>query len=573
MDWWNRFADLALNEGYVLALAGTCLLQYFAYLHLRYHAWHKASLLNDEVILLKSELSDVQRDRAFVRLENQLVREFVTQPDIERSLSRLLKEFVPDSRYGFAVYLELHNEEFVVRQSRGNVLEVNTVVPITTELKKQLAKEKLVTWSSHELLTSSIALAIHKDDFRNVEQLHLVPILDNDFVFGILVTTQLYPVGMPEEWQQELVRRIAVCIAPPLRNAMQQQAQQSKLQLTTEMLSLRTLCDLDHGTPLAMFKRYLQKLMTMVNADTASLYLSTNDDTMKKRALVRCGQHKVAGVDRKCEEFEHRLATYGFQQKAAAHLSQFDLEDLGIDSLIGRALVVPMVQTGRNIGIICLSRRGQQPFPQAQVQLGSWAGEYLADRFMKAMDHAAVEREAKQDGLTQLANRRTFDQLVSAEIRSANEEQRDCSLCMFDIDHFKKINDTYGHQAGDEVLRVVANTVMEEISEVRVADRPVAARYGGEELVVLLPGIGNHGAVRISESIRRAIGRQLIQYNEHVINVTVSAGIGSFPIHARTVKSLIHAADAALYRAKRDGRNRVCVAQAQPEAHVVAGQI
>ena len=354
---------------------------------------------------------------------------------------------------------------------------------------------------------------------------------------------------------------------------MQQQAQKSKLQLTTEMLSLRSLSDIDHGTPLVMFKRYLQQLMKVVDADTASLYLSTNDDSMRKRALVRCGQHKVSGVDRKCEEFEHRLATYGFHRTGTEQLSHFDMQDLGIDSLIGRALVVPMIQSERVIGIICLSRRSQQPFPKSQVELASWAGEYLADRFMKALDHAAVTREAKQDGLTRLANRRAFDQLASAEVQSAMREQRDCSLCMFDIDHFKKINDTYGHQAGDEVLRVVSNTLMEEISTVRIADRPVAARYGGEELVILLPGIGHQGAMRISESIRRAIGRQLVQYNEHVINVTVSAGIGSFPVHAGNVTSLIQSADEALYRAKRDGRNRVCVAKSGSEKEIIVGQV
>ena len=169
MGWWNRFAELALNEGYVLALAMTCMLQYAAYVHLRNRSRRHASLLNAEVNELKTELSDVQRDRAFVRLENQLVREFVTQPDIERSLSRLLKEFVPDSRYGFAIYLELHNDEFVIRQSRGNAIDVNRIIPISADLLRRLATEKLVTWTGKDLLTSSIALMFHKDDLRNVE--------------------------------------------------------------------------------------------------------------------------------------------------------------------------------------------------------------------------------------------------------------------------------------------------------------------------------------------------------------------------------------------------------------------
>lgn len=573
MGWWHQTAEMAMHEGYVLALAATCLIQYIAYLHLRQSSRKANNDLNIELDELKGELSQVQRDRAFVRLENQLVREFVTQPDIDRSLSRLLKEFVPDPRYGFAAYLELQDEDFVVRQSRGDVLTKDAIVALPAELITRLAKDKLVSWNAFGVAESPFSFIFPKEEFNTVDRLHLVPILENDLVFGVIVTTQLYPVGMPADWQKELVCRFAACISPALRNAMKHQIQKSKLQLTTEMLSLRALSDMDHGAPLVMFERFLQRLMTMLNAETSSLFLSTTDDTMDKRALVRCGHHMVVGVNRKWEEHEHRLAIMGFSRKAAKHLGENDLKAAGIDSLLGRALVVPMVQNDRIVGVMCFCRKQRTSFSAAQIRLASWAAEYLADRILRALDHAAIAREAKQDGLTQLANRRSFDQLITTEIESAEATGRECSLCLFDIDHFKQINDTYGHQAGDEVLRVVSNILMEQVNQVRATDRPITARYGGEELVVLLPGVGMQGASRIAESIRRSIGRATVPYEEHLINVTVSAGIGCFPHHAVSEHELIRAADSALYHAKRNGRNRVCSASVDAEPEVAAIEI
>ncbi|HEY8338899.1 MAG TPA: GGDEF domain-containing protein [Egibacteraceae bacterium] len=146
-------------------------------------------------------------------------------------------------------------------------------------------------------------------------------------------------------------------------------------------------------------------------------------------------------------------------------------------------------------------------------------------------------------------------------LESAARCSRDLSLVILDIDHFKQVNDTYGHQAGDDVLVEVARRIRDSV---RIPD--VVARYGGEEFVVLLPGTGLEGAVATAERIRRAIGSTPIPMTRGFedqpegLRVSASLGVASFGVHGRTVSSLLRSADAAMYTAKTSGRDRVVAA-------------
>ena len=137
----------------------------------------------------------------------------------------------------------------------------------------------------------------------------------------------------------------------------------------------------------------------------------------------------------------------------------------------------------------------------------------------------------------------------------------ECSLLLADLDRLKSINDTHGHPAGDEVLRVVAQLLREHVGRMRSGERSVLARYGGEELVVLLPGVGLAGALRLAAEIRLAVEQRAIPFQNKSLRVTISIGAASCPRHAMTPADIISAADQSLYRAKSEGRNRVC----QPE--------
>ena len=173
-------------------------------------------------------------------------------------------------------------------------------------------------------------------------------------------------------------------------------------------------------------------------------------------------------------------------------------------------------------------------------------------------DVARLSRQAQTDGLTGLANRRLLAERLEDELARATRNGTSVSLVMADIDNFKQINDSLGHQAGDEVLRVFAAALDRSVRET-----DLAARYGGEEFVVVLPGAKLANAVRAAEQMRKTAAElEISGRNGEVAGFTVSFGVAEFPTYANA-EALIAAADAALYQAKRGGKNRVAASTVQ----------
>jgi diguanylate cyclase (GGDEF)-like protein len=174
---------------------------------------------------------------------------------------------------------------------------------------------------------------------------------------------------------------------------------------------------------------------------------------------------------------------------------------------------------------------------------------------------------ARTDGLTGLANRRTFDEALAAEARRASRQGLSLSLILVDVDRFKLYNDTLGHMAGDECLRLVARALAGTVG--RSGD--VVARYGGEEFVLLLPATDAAAAALLGEKARKAVEALAIPHGENQPSgtVTISVGIATGPsgLGEREIDPvwLVETADAALYQAKAAGRNR-CVAAPPPKA-------
>ncbi len=166
-----------------------------------------------------------------------------------------------------------------------------------------------------------------------------------------------------------------------------------------------------------------------------------------------------------------------------------------------------------------------------------------------------LEQLARTDGLTGLHNHRAFQEALSFELERARRTQRPLSLLMLDVDHFKAYNDTHGHPGGDRVLRLVAQTLQENL---RTVD--VVARYGGEEFVILLLETSGMDAQLVAEKLRLAIANVDFEGAERSQpggRLTISLGLASFPLQATTGEALLALADAALYRAKHAGRNQV----------------
>jgi diguanylate cyclase (GGDEF)-like protein len=205
------------------------------------------------------------------------------------------------------------------------------------------------------------------------------------------------------------------------------------------------------------------------------------------------------------------------------------------------------------LGAISIARRGE-PFSREEEELL----EYLAGQAVVSIEnaglHEAVERQAVTDELTGLANVRAFLAILDRELERSRRFDSPLGLVMIDIDDFKQLNDTYGHQQGDLVLARVAR-VLRDLS--RELDAP--ARYGGEELAVVLPQTGAVGAALQAERMRVAIEALEVPRvgGRGTVSVTASFGVASLPESAVDRGELIAAADAALYRAKRAGKNRV----------------
>jgi diguanylate cyclase (GGDEF)-like protein len=171
-------------------------------------------------------------------------------------------------------------------------------------------------------------------------------------------------------------------------------------------------------------------------------------------------------------------------------------------------------------------------------------------------ENAKLYRETQElaitDGLTKLLLRRQLLERLEDELKRAAQSGTPLSFILLDIDHFKAVNDTYGHPAGDKVLREIAQMVKK-----RVRDVDLCGRYGGEEFAVLLPATDLKGAKLVAERIREGVGREPFELRGESRRITVSLGISSFPGDAQEMEDLIERADEALYRSKERGRDRV----------------
>jgi diguanylate cyclase len=166
----------------------------------------------------------------------------------------------------------------------------------------------------------------------------------------------------------------------------------------------------------------------------------------------------------------------------------------------------------------------------------------------------SIRTESQIDPVTTLANRMFFDTALADALRHAQRTGDELAVLMTDIDHFKKFNDTYGHLTGDQVLRLVAMSIKQNVKGL-----DTAARFGGEEFAIILPGCNIRGAIQVAEQVRKAVmSRELVKRStgENLGRVTISIGVAAFR-KEDTPTTIIERADTALYAAKRGGRNMV----------------
>jgi diguanylate cyclase (GGDEF)-like protein len=295
-----------------------------------------------------------------------------------------------------------------------------------------------------------------------------------------------------------------------------------------------------------MLKSVAQSLIQQLGFDRVRLYLVNRD-----------GEHleSVLTLDQRGQDSQEKES---FPLKRGVH-PMVDLllgktGDERIEKYQRTILYLPLRTRDENMGILMVDNLlSQQEIPQEQIPILMAVAGQMAMAIKNSRLFQGVEELSITDGLTGLYLLRYFRQRLKEEFYRAERTHGQLSLMILDIDHFKRINDTYGHPAGDTVLTSVAERVL---SNARKVD--LTARYGGDEFVILLPDTVAEEALLLAERLHQAVSVDpVILTDKSSINLTVSIGVATYPTHAATIDELIKRADEALYWIKSHGRNRI----------------
>jgi diguanylate cyclase len=296
-------------------------------------------------------------------------------------------------------------------------------------------------------------------------------------------------------------------------------------------------------------------------------------------ALAQKGALSAADIDRIYDtHLSSTTLTAGIDNVGAKVVDEIDQVMAMIDATSGSAMSYSesLADASRKLGVA--DREGLRTIIESLVVTTKEVekANHALEARLKASKHEilqlqhnleTVRHESLTDPLTTLANRKSFDLTIEKAIAKAQKSGEPLSLLMIDIDHFKQLNDTFGHLTGDQVLRLVAR-----VFEQNVKGQDLAARYGGEEFAIVLPRTPPHRAGTMAEQIRNAVmAKPLMRRStgEQLGRITISVGLATLRTHD-TAQSFIGRADAALYAAKRRGRNRV-MSESDCEAEQAGG--
>ncbi len=226
------------------------------------------------------------------------------------------------------------------------------------------------------------------------------------------------------------------------------------------------------------------------------------------------------------------------------------------ESLPTESLCVPMMAQGEALGMLYLSTQELGRLTETKQLLAVTVAEHIALALANLKLRDSLKSQSIRDPLTGLFNRRYMEESLEREIHRCKRKQLPLSIIMIDVDHFKRFNDTHGHEAGDAVLRELGMFLR---SHIRESD--IACRYGGEELTLILPEASVEVVWRRAEQLRQGVKHLQVQHNRQPLgSITLSLGVACLPGHGLTAEALIRAADAALYCAKKEGRDAVRLA-------------
>jgi diguanylate cyclase (GGDEF)-like protein/PAS domain S-box-containing protein len=244
-------------------------------------------------------------------------------------------------------------------------------------------------------------------------------------------------------------------------------------------------------------------------------------------------------------------------QDPASGLRCGHLADIAADDY----LCVPLVAHSENLGLLLLIKKlqessSEEPLSEAKKRLAATAAKQIALSLANLNLRSSLQQQAIRDPLTGLFNRRYMEETLEREILRVRRKEGSLGIIMLDIDHFKRFNDSFGHEAGDTLLQALGNFLRDNIRQ-----EDIACRYGGEEIILILPETPLEVLHQRAEELRQGVQNLQVEYQGRPLGpVTVSLGVSAYPDHGDHGEALIRAADAALYRAKQRGRNQVLAA-------------
>ena len=306
-------------------------------------------------------------------------------------------------------------------------------------------------------------------------------------------------------------------------------------------------------------------LIQMLPVDFAYIYEVVSEDELE---LVRCIQYDgelTSGNSIQKIRKNEGISGYAWaKHKASLFSSKKEWKSIsmgGIPDEVDSILTVPIVRDKKVVGVLLLASKRKRAYEKSQLMIVEILCSFFAVAIQNAKNYEQTRLDSERCALTSLYNYRYFENLLSEEFAKLSSfERRELSLIILDIDHFKSVNDTYGHQSGNEILIELATRL-----RTKVGPYGTVARYGGEEFVILLPEVEKKAAYQLAEQIRQFIANEPFTLEQSMNNgatqqifINASIGVASAPEDADDGLTLIRHADRALYvGAKLAGRNRV----------------
>ncbi|WP_242346195.1 sensor domain-containing diguanylate cyclase [Anaeromyxobacter terrae] len=411
-------------------------------------------------------------------------------------------------------------------------------------------------------LHGDVKVATYYEDGARPGALVVVPLIDRrgGYVRGVIVADRREPIPFSDE-DEKLVQTLCAEIF----RALEAERVMGDIKSTRdEKERFYDAIDLLNRTrtPDEVFRTITEVAGRIVTIDAAAVTLVEQDGQERahrvaavhgQRLTALAGKRVIGGdgLVQKVVEHDTTLPAASVDPARATLLdASSSLKGLGW------VRVVPLRAAGEVLGTVVLAgvARDRAPSVDQVRQLEVVAGQ-AAQSILRARLYEEAERLATTDGLTGLTNHRTFQARLDEHLALAARGGQRLSLLLCDVDHFKSVNDTYGHPVGDEVLRGVARVLA---GEARQTD--VVARYGGEEFAIVMPGTDAPGAGVIAERIRERLAAVTFQTEQGPLRVTMSLGVATWPEDGAKKPELVERADACLYHAKRHGRNQTVLA-------------